>query len=219
MKKKYVPPPFNFCDYRCDRCEHKDACKVCKEDQERILDHYVKGEDPNDPDIFLNDIQKIFAKTKNMLQDMAKKQGIEIDQVKDEASPDVNPEEYVIYRLAHEYYREAHALIAYLENSGIPESLDESFTDLIWYHTLIAAKTGRLVSGFIDDFLDDDLRKIEEEGTLGVIHKSIALSKDALEVMLGELPDHLHDIAHLMDVLKRIERQIQKGIREKVQDT
>ena len=83
---------------------------------------------------------------------------------------------------------------------------------------MIAAKSGRLVSGFIDDFLDEEVAKVEEEGTLKVINKGINLSKNALENMLNELPDHLYTIADLMELLKRLEKQIQNDIRQKVNE-
>jgi len=213
---KYKPPPFNYCDYRCDRCEHKDTCKVYKDDQERLLDHYVKGEDPYKPEVFMQDLHEIFKKTKDMIMEMAEKEGVDLDDMPDEEPPRVNPEEYAIYRLAYSYTREAHSFIKELEKVGVPETLQEDYSDLVWHHTLIAAKTGRLVSGFIDDFLDEEIRKVEEEGTLGVIRKSINLSKNALQNMLNELPDHLYTIADLMDLLKRLEKQIQIDIRQKV---
>ncbi len=191
---------------------------VYKENQERILNHYLKGEDPYDPDIFLNDLKEIFAKTKNMIKDMAEEQGISLEESKGEEVPEVNPEDYVVYRLAHRYAREAHTFIKELEKSGIPESVQEDFADFVWFHSLIAAKSGRLVSGFIDDFFDEEVQKVEEEGTLKVITKGIGLSKNALQNMLNELPDHLHTITYVMGLLKELEKQLAANIREKVDE-
>lgn len=216
--KKFKPPPFNYCDYRCDRCEHKENCRVYKDDQERLLDHYIKGENPYDPKIFLNDLKEIFAKTKNMIKEMAEKEGINIGELPDEEVPEVNPKEYVIYRLAHQYFKETNSFVKELEKTGIPATIEEDFADLMWYHTLIAAKAGRLVSGFIDDFLDEEVQKVEEDGTLKVINKGINLSKKALQNMLNELPDHFYTIADLMDLLKRLEKQIQTDIHQKVEE-
>ena len=86
---------------------------------------------------------------------------------------------------------------------------------MVWYHTLIAAKAGRLVSGFIDDF-DEEIQKLEEDGTLNVINKGINLSKNALEKLLNELPNHFHTIVDLTSLLKKLETQIQTDIRQKV---
>jgi hypothetical protein len=217
-EKKFTPPPFNYCDYRCDRCEHRDHCRVYKDDRERLLNHYVKGEDPYDPKIFLGDLNEIFDKTKKMVEKMAKEQDIDVEELSKEETeiPEINPKDYVIYRLAHAYCKEAHNFIKELKKEEIPETLEENFEDFVWYHTLIAAKTGRLLSGFIDDLYDEEFRKIEEEGTLKVINKGIRLSKNALDHMLNELPDYLYTIADLMDLIKRLEGQIQKDIYEKV---
>lgn len=216
MAEAFKPPPFNYCDYRCDRCDKRETCRVYKDDQERLLDHYRKGEDPYDPKIFMNDLKEIFTKTEKMIRKIAQEQGIDLEGASEEEMPEVNPEEYVIYRLAYQYFKEANVLVKDLEHSGIPENLQQDFDDFVWYHTLIAAKTGRLVSGFIDDYLDEDITKLEEDGTIGVIRKGIDLSKQALENMLNELPDHLYTIADLTDLLRRIEKQLDVDIRQKV---
>jgi hypothetical protein len=216
MTDKHKPPPFNYCDYRCDRCDEQANCRVFKDDQERLLDHFRKGEDPYDPKIFMNDLKEIFGKTEKMIRKMAKEQGIDLDEAGDVEVPEVDPEEYVLYRLAYNYFQEASAFVKTLEKTGFPEAVQPDFDDFVWYHTLIAAKTGRLVSGFVDDFLDEEITKVEEEGTIGVIKKGIALSKNALQGMLSELPDHFYAIADLLDILKRIERQLEVDIRQKV---
>lgn len=216
MTPDYTPPPFNYCDYRCDRCEEQERCRVFKEEQERLLSHYVKGEDPNDPQIFVKDIQNIFERTQQMIMKMAREHGVDVDNLKTSEPPEIDPNAYVIYRLAHEYYKHARSFITELEHAGIPAMLEEEFRDLVWYHTLIVAKSGRLVSGFIDDVIDDELQQYEEQGTLQVIQKGIDLSKSALEKMLGELPDSLHTIAHLLELLKRLEEQLAGDIRQKV---
>jgi hypothetical protein len=216
LDKKFKPSPYNYCDYRCERCDEKENCRVYKDNSERVLQHYLKGEDPYDPEVFLNDLHDIFAKTKDMVMGMADKQGIDMSEIPQEELPKVNPEEYTIYCIAHEYFKEAGSFVKDLEKSGIPASLEEDFSDLIWYHTLIAAKSGRLVSGFIDDFLEDEIQDIEEKGTLQVINKGIEISKKALENMLNELPDELPRIADLMALLKKLEEIIRTDIRQKV---
>jgi hypothetical protein len=168
----------------------------------------------------MNDLKAIFRKTEHMLKDIAKKEGIDLERIPegdaDADIPEVKPEEYAIYRLAFEYSRQAHAFIKQLEHDGIPEMVREDFSDVVWYHTLIAAKTGRLVSSFIDDFRDEESQKMEEEGTLAVIQKCIDLSRSGLQHMLNELPDHFYTITDLLDLLAKIERQVQTGLRQKV---
>jgi hypothetical protein len=220
MPEKFKAAPYNYCDYRCDRCDEQDHCRVFKEDQERLLEHYTKGEDPYDPQIFVKDLKGIFQKTENMLKDVAEKEGIDLNQMPGEeteiAAPEIKPEEFVIYRLAFEYSRQARAFIKQLEHDGVPEIVREDFSDVVWYHTLIAAKTGRLVSGFIDDFRDEETQKMEEDGTRSVIQKCIDLSRNGLQHMLNELPDHFYTITDLLDLISKIERQVQTDVRKKV---
>jgi hypothetical protein len=214
--KENKPAPYNYCDYRCEQCEEKDNCRVYKDNAERVLQHYLKGEDPYAPEVFLNDLKDIFAKTKDMVMELAEKDGIDISAVDQEQMPDPDPNEYTIYCLAHEYFKEAGSFVKELERTGVPEVLEQDLADLIWYHTLIAAKSGRLVSGFIDDFIEPDIQDIEEKGTIQVINKGIDRSKKALENMLNELPDQLPAIADLMALLKRLEAIIKTDIRQKI---
>ncbi|MEO0143189.1 MAG: hypothetical protein ABIL70_09345 [candidate division WOR-3 bacterium] len=216
MARKFKPGPYNYCDYRCERCAERENCRVYKENEERLLEHYLKGEDPNDPQVFLNDLKEIFDKTKEMLKRVAAEQGIDLDELPDEEIPEVDPHSYVIYNLAYEYFDQAHKLIKKLEKSGVPEEIEEEYDDFVWYHTLLVAKTGRLVSSFEDEFFDAETRKGEEEGTLQVINKGISLSKNALQKMLNELPDDFQRIVDLLDILKRLELQIKNNLREKV---
>ncbi|UCF70770.1 MAG: hypothetical protein JSW49_00390 [candidate division WOR-3 bacterium] len=216
MTDQFKPAPFNYCDYRCDQCDEQANCRVFKDDQERLLDHYRKGEDPYDPHVFMNDLKEIFGRTEKMIRKIAEEQGIDLDDTDKEEMPEVDPDEYVIYRLAYQYFKEASVFIKELEKTGIPDGLKPEFDDLVWYHTLIAAKAGRLVSGFIDDLFEEEINRMEEEGTVAVIRKGIELSRRALENMLSELPDCLLSIARLMEMLKGIERQIEMDIRRKV---
>ena len=215
MADKFIPPPYNYCDYRCSECEGQENCRVYKDDQERVMDHFRRGEDPYDPKIFMNDIKEICKNTEEMIHKCAEEEGIELDQAQDEEMPDVNAEDYAVYRQAFEYFERAHAFIKDLQRSGIPDGMQLPYEDLMWYHTLIAAKAGRLVSGFIDDLLEEDIRSIEEQGTIAVIRKGIKRSQAALDNMLGELPNNLEEIAGLLDILGRIERQLDTDIRGK----
>lgn len=190
-----------------------------KDDKERVLEHYTQGEDPHDPKIFFNDLKEIFENTEKMIREIAKKEGISLDEMQDgevqEYKP-VDPKEYVIYRYAQQYCRDAHALIEGLEKTEISDAIAEDWGDFVWYHTLIPAKVARLVSGFGNDFLDEESRKMEETGTLQVIRKGLALSQQALKNMLNELPDEFYDIADLLELLSRLEKQIDADIHQKV---
>ncbi|MEO0162556.1 MAG: hypothetical protein ABIL39_10195 [candidate division WOR-3 bacterium] len=216
MTKKFKLGPYNYCDYRCDRCAEQADCRVYKENQERILQHYLKGEDPNDPEIFLNDLKEIFEKTQKMIEQAALEQGIELGEIVNSKTPD--PHNYLVYNLAYDYFQRAHKIIADLEAQGIPETLKEAFEDFVWYHTLLVAKTGRLVSSFDDEFFDPEARRMEEEATLQVIQKGIDLSRNALNKMLNELPDNFQEIVDLLDLLKRLEIQLKTAMREKQEE-
>jgi hypothetical protein len=215
-EKKSRPMPFNYCDYRCERCAEQDNCRVYKDDRDRVLEHYVKGEDPYNPRIFADDLKEIFEKTRKMISRIAEEEDIDLGAVPDEEIPKIEPGSFVLYRLAQQYCMDAHALIKKKRREGFPQCIEEEWGDFVWHHTLLPAKTARLVAGIIDDDLDKDWRKAEEDGTVAVIIKSVTLSRQALQVMLSELPDDLHDIADLLELLGRFEKQLQTDTRQKV---
>jgi len=215
-EEKYTPSPFSYCDYRCDRCEHQETCKVFRDEQERLLEHYIKGEDPHDPEIFMNDMKDIFNQTHQMILNIAQEEGFDLDSMEEVEVLRVDPKKYVLYCLIREYSNEAHVFLKQLRQEGITEESEEAYDDLMWYHTLIIAKAGRLVSTFEDGLRDEEMQDREEKGTLSVIDKCIRVSRSALEIMLSELPEHLETIAHLLDLLKRVEKQVSKDIHQKV---
>ncbi|MEO0095298.1 MAG: hypothetical protein ABIL66_05335 [candidate division WOR-3 bacterium] len=219
MAEKFKPGPYNYCDYRCDRCSETDSCRVYKENQERLLQHYLKGEDPNDPKIFMSDLKEIFEKTQEMIIKAAKEHGIDLNDIPKVEPEEIDPHTYVVYNLAYEYFDRAHKLIKKLEKEGVPEEIEEEFDDFIWYHTLLVAKVGRLVSCFDDEFFDTETRKIEEEGTLRVIFKGIELSKIALNKMVNELPDDFQEIVDLHNILKKLEMQLKSDMKLKADKT
>lgn len=207
--------PYNYCDYRCDRCDERLDCRVFREEQARLQEHYDRGEDPYDPEIFMADLKRIFQQTEAMIIHAAEQENVNLED-NDEIPVREEPEQYVLYRQAFEYRRQAKALIRLIEADQQPDTIREAFADLIWYHTLIAAKAGRLVSGFIDHRRSGEFQKKEEEGTLAVISKCILLSRQGLERIKTELPEHTHLIKELLAMLDQIEQTIQTDIRRKI---
>ena len=214
MATPYKLPPYNYCDYRCENCDEKEKCRLYKENQKRISDHYLKGEDPNDPEVFLKDLQEIFKKTTEMLKKSAAEYDIDIDKLPENEEQKINPRDFTVYQLAYQYAQESHSFIRQLQNESIPEELKDDFDDLIWYHSLIVAKTGRLVSGFADKFFDNEIRKLEEEGTISVINRGIELSRKALHHMLDRLPEHFYTINDLLELLNQLSEQLKKDMRQ-----
>lgn len=214
MDEPVKSAPYNYCDYRCDRCGERLNCRVFREEQARLQEHHDRGEDPYDPEIFMADLKRIFQQTEAMIKHAAELEG---HPTEDEPAEPVRdrPDEYVLYRQSIEYSRQARAFIRQIEAEGLPDQCREAFSDVVWYHTLIAAKAGRLVSGFIDNLRDAGSQRQEEEGTLAVLRKSIDLSRRGLEFIKQEHPGYSHVIEDLLGMLDRIEKTIQTGIRQK----
>jgi len=204
MSNKFKPGPYNYCDYRCEKCDNQQICRVYKEQEERNVRHYINNKDPNDIKIILSDLKEIFEKTKSLLQEDARKYGVNLDEMPLEDEPEKNPYDFPVYCIANEYYQKSKVLIKDVEKIGLPKSACEDFETLIWYHTLILAKTYRLISN-TENADDEDLQQIEKQGTIAVINKGIMLSKAALKNLLNDLPDHLHTILELLQIIDRLE--------------
>lgn len=202
-------PPYNYCDYRCERCEHRAECKVYKQDEERSLAHRLKGEDPYDMKIVMQDVEADLKQAMDMLRQQAEEMGIDLDEISDEESempPD--PEEYPLYRQSHEFTLNAHQFLRKLrEVRSANPVLEEEIGNLAWHHTVVSAKLARAYSG---RGLDDELETEDAYRSAQVALRSISLCQTALKTMLNETPEFLNDILELLGMAKEIREGIEK---------
>ena len=54
---KYIDGIFNYCDRWCERCRFEDRCRVRHEERKRMERHLLRGENPEDPKVFLQDLR------------------------------------------------------------------------------------------------------------------------------------------------------------------
>lgn len=215
MNSEYVPAPYNYCDYRCHRCSERPQCRVYLKNKERIEGHRQQGEDPDDPEIICRDMELI---AENAVLEPG---GAEpAAGYRDPGSPAAEPvfNDYVIFRLAVQYCRDSHALISKKKgaDSEIPGRLADAWDDFVWFHTLIPAKVMRLVSSFENPGLGEKMRRIEVQGTTGVIDKGIRLSASALRQILNEFPEDCYDISDLLELLEKLSGQVNSRPGKKV---
>src|SRR5207244_1149057 len=79
---------YNYCDRWCERCRFTAYCRVYDTEQKRLERHLLRGEDPDDPKVWMQDIEESFGETIQMLEQMSAEQGLDLS-----AEPPPPPDE------------------------------------------------------------------------------------------------------------------------------
>jgi hypothetical protein len=74
----------NYCDRWCEKCRFNDRCAVYYQEQKVKARHELLGEDPDDPAVFLQDLEETFGQTIEMLREMAEEMGVDLEQAQEE---------------------------------------------------------------------------------------------------------------------------------------
>jgi hypothetical protein len=70
---------FNYCDRWCERCRFTDRCQVYEQEQKQMERHLLRGEDPDDPAVFLKDVEDSLDEAIGMLAEMAEEVGLDLE--------------------------------------------------------------------------------------------------------------------------------------------
>ena len=173
--------PHNWCDSHCHRCPVTDECEVYRRETGRRWAHELRGEDPDDPEVFTKDVVAELESALSMLQEEADRRGVDVD-----AEP---PEERVVsfsYRklcsAARELMNEAMAL-----RVAEGETPDETTTELFGKVLLINGKIARL---------DPHAQNLAEGRNSSDIEFDLAPNLMLIELLLdimADLADELHE--------------------------
>ena len=71
--------PHNWCDSHCHRCLVADDCEVYRREAGRRWTHEMRGEDPDDPEIFMKDVVAELQSAFSTLQQEADRRAIDVD--------------------------------------------------------------------------------------------------------------------------------------------
>lgn len=191
---------YNYCDYRCEQCWYpwyKKYCPTYKKDKERLLQHQLAGEDPDDMKIVLSDVKESLNETVQLIKQGAKKWGIDLDKSPPlKMPPKPKPKELTLCRRARHYTKLTHQFLEEWDKRSnlITEKLKSERDDISWYHTLIPAKLYRAeISLWEARFEDKDLKEINLEDasnsaqiTLWSIKVSINAWKNIYQVIYND---------------------------------
>jgi len=197
--------PYNYCDYRCEKCEFKDECTVYAQE----LEAEEEGKDTFE---VLGDS---LWEAHEMLDQMMEEQDIDIsdEDVEEEMKALRAIREKVankpVVKLAHDYliliddfFKE------YKEQYLIPVLLSDAFSDLDWYKTLIPVKMQRALTSFLQfALIDKEYPEFSLEDayhTSEVVYKGLGKSLSAVRELKDALIDYSDTLAELENLLLTI---------------
>lgn len=199
------PGPYNYCDYRCEKCEFKDKCTVYAKE----LEAEEEGKDTFE--VLKDSLQEAHE----MLDQMLEEQDIDISDVDVEEEmkalrairEDVANKPVV--KLAFDYLSKIDDFFKeYKEQYIIPVLLSDAFSDLDWYKTLIPVKMQRTLNSFLQfALMEKEYPEFPLEDayhTSEVVYKGLWKSLSALRELKAALTDYSDILTELENLLIEI---------------
>jgi hypothetical protein len=78
-ESRFIAGIYNYCDRWCERCRFTDRCRVFAAEQAQMERHVLRGEDPTDPTIALQDAAASLDAALRMLAQAAEERGIRLE--------------------------------------------------------------------------------------------------------------------------------------------
>lgn len=88
--------PFNWCDYRCERCADAGDCAVYKEEMAARLKNVLQGKDPDSMESSLEAVAESFSKTREILKKMCAERGLSWEEMETAAKNGPSPPDFRI---------------------------------------------------------------------------------------------------------------------------
>ncbi|MBU0577266.1 hypothetical protein KJ742_07020 [Patescibacteria group bacterium] len=205
-------PKWHDCQWKREACNKVD-CPLCG----RILKHNEKmklqGKDPDGMESALECVQDSFAETFMMLEEMAEKKGLDLEELSKE--PDnweerEKTDEHPLYKAMNQWTLNVYKFLEKVDDNGSLWLHTEAGKDLSWYHSMITAKVYRqLCSRWdIDNF--DDWVDYDYIYTKGVIKEILRILYDAFDYLNSfGLPNHeLNELNKFFAELQSLEKDI-----------
>jgi hypothetical protein len=199
--------PYNYCDYRCEKCDAVDRCLVYQKETEA----QEQGKDAIE---VLSDSLK---ETMSMVKEFIKEKDIDISDIIDDEKNLHRQihnmvKELPVMKLGRKYMDKSMAFLEhYRERYLVPPMLDEAFSDLSWYHALLPVKMHRALDSlynFIHEKHDYGKFALEDAFfTSLVVNKALAKSLAAVETLREALTDYRQTLTELEDILINIRRE------------
>jgi hypothetical protein len=193
---KFIEGIFNYCDRWCERCPRTDCCRVFYEENRKRKEHVLAGEDPDDWNVVVQDVEESLQDAIGMIQEMAEEKGIDLVHMEPDEDPifKIDLKQYPIHRKAHHYAKECHRFLdrfcAHLQDvrvkgleSGELDEMEDSFQVLSWYHMQIPVKIDRALSGRSREKVLGSEGNSDSDGSAKVAFIGLSRSMDVLTLV------------------------------------
>lgn len=168
MKEKYIPP-YNYCNYRCEKCPNLRECTLAAKETVREAELVTQGKDPKDQKVVFEEVKHIFEETTKLLYKIVAKEGISLDEDLEDYSPPP-PETFPLVELAYQFTKDIHSILEENIPVAIADEISfrEQITDLVWDANLIPAKLYRASTGKWEAEREEDdlIKEISWEDSL-----------------------------------------------------
>jgi hypothetical protein len=221
-EKRFIPGIYNYCDQWCERCPQTSRCMNFSISEEEFSD-------PEAQDIrneaFWNKLSGILGETLEMLREIAKEWGIELetldsmDDIENRKAKDVAAENHLLCRAAKRYSelvedwfkgRETLLFETSAARDGI--SLDEAFDVIRWYQYFICTKVMRAVRGKIaeeEERCDEFARDSDGSGKIALIAMDRSIA--AWAVIRHYITDHVEGVMDVIAFLDSLRQAMEKA--------
>ena len=222
----FIPGIYNYCDRWCERCAFTSRCMNFAMEQE-----FFQGQ--QDLDLrnaeFWQSISEILEATADLLHDLARDKGIDLDKVMEGIDPEQEyarkmTENHICTILARKYFKMADDC---LEHAGTPQEcspveipgtrsmnplpeIQDAKEIISWYQTLIQVKIMRALQGKAESEETDQGNKDRDaDGSAKVALIGIDRSLAAWRILHERLQQGLEDIREIMLLLERLRRKVE----------
>jgi len=205
--------PYNFCDRWCERCplETRMRCSLYMDDVDRQVTNIAHGRDPDDLEIFEEDLQDQFNSLKEHIEpwmeeiDIADDEGFELDQSDEDGWEKMQQRHQQVrilplLKVVQQYSHKTHEFLKanYYYKNGMNAETKFEFEPLSWYHTLLPAKMYRALCGLAD--YNADGNEMELCDTIAQFEISKKSIQDSAFAAVSLDPDYIFVISFDADI-------------------
>ena len=197
-KGKFTPGIYNYCDRWCEKCKKQEKCFLRYQELREREGLVSEGIDPSSSEAIFNRINNSLDKTKDLILDITRAEGIDISMTPEEERQyelekrRTDPARYKVMKLAKELFKETHFFIESLPPLESQE-LNEEIEKICHHSVTVVCKVFSAMSGKLHAkyekgsrakfWLDDSFK------TACVAYRSAKISRGALETLEVQISD------------------------------
>ncbi len=212
---KVPEAPYNYCDYRCEKCPWTEHCMVYQQEVSERLLLEAEGINPDTLEGALEMVRRSFKKVREMLEKDAERVGIDLSAFTD---PVPEPPETELEKRAVECGLRLHGLGEKISESeeyrNLQEILEEIYRDFMWNHLLFAVKLKRAIRGFWN-YENNTNKYLRAAGlsdgikSAGVSIRAMETTREALAALAEKIPPLAEDIRWEIRELTEIQEELE----------